>query len=71
MLLFRKFWTELVCELLTKIVVVIFVVSLSHSHKLDREAEPRHDQTLRENMENMSAPPSYEKSQAAYPGDGG
>jgi len=31
----------------------------------------RHNQTLRENMENMSAPPSYEKSQAAYPGDGG
>merc|ERR1712062_566080 len=27
----------------------------------------RHNQTLRENMENMSAPPSYEKSQAAYP----
>ena len=51
--------------------MVISVVSLSQSHKLDRETELRPDQTLRENIENMSAPPSYEKSQAAYPGDGG
>ena len=38
-LIFRKFWTELVCDRLTKTVVVISVVCLSHSHKLARQSE--------------------------------